>query len=1023
MMTRSKYIIAWLLLLGLLFNWQPLFSNQSGAGLELPEVVVIGEDSARLEGFRDFGLLPKLAPGIKLEPVADNLTLKDDAGGSGPGWETAQTQAPGCAYRNALTASLARGFNGAEGYYRSGRQKYIDGLLLEAQNYFKRGLDKFRESPLVPDFHYWLGEIDFRQENYTLAHSHFAVVAQSPAHRFYHFSCYSLAWLDFRERNYEAAVKWFAIAAESRERRLASAALFWESEALFQSNKKSAGRTILLQLVSEYPEAAEYRAALYRLATLAFNQRDYEVSLAYLTAMPAPAAGSDMLQRQADLARGWCSYFLESYGDAENFFRQLQDTNAGVDNVVPLAFLGEILAQLKQAELSQARAVFARRPEPLRVSPTAAAALRELAEAFSVATDSESAVALGEELVSTFPVTLLQIDDFRRLARLQAELGQNQQALQTLKTGIEVFKADGKSDEELISLRLEQAQILYAAEEFELAAITLERLFAKKSLIKSTVDRSLVYLLLARTLNRSADYSRTLMVLTPLPADFTMSRLRDLLYERGWAALQSGNFKMAANDFAAYLKLARESDVSRQVIQNAEINQAEALFNLHQDRETAVLLDRFVKHWPQSSFLSRVLNYQGLLALRRGDFETAEAIFSELAASDLKADTKLESEVLYNLGESLFSLEKYPEAITIYQELADKNPRLKLSGQALIRIGESYFNQGDYLKSQLVYLRAKQFWPGGEIDEKASYGMLLLAYNQDKFSYLETEVKSFIRRFPDSSYTVPLMLLLVDLYQRQGREADLIKLFKKLETGDYADDLQLEAYYRYFTLELRKGRREDARKACQRLLKRFPLSKYECDCRLYLADYDFSAGRPKNALAVLVTMQGSGCPDPDLKRKVILLKAQIYQQLGELEKSRKHYLVVAEDRQSSETQTFQAFIGIGDIFVQKKEYDEALFFYDKAMQNPVKSLAATASLKHAATLESAGRIKDARNSYLRISYLYPEQNKIVGEALLAALRIAKQEKDAATAKKMIEKLNSIELNQDQRREFEKIMAL
>jgi tetratricopeptide (TPR) repeat protein len=513
------------------------------------------------------------------------------------------------------------------------------------------------------------------------------------------------------------------------------------------------------------------------------------------------------------------------------------------------------------------------------------------------------------------------------------------------------------------------------------------------------------------------------VVLTLLPADFSLNRRADLLYERGWAALQSGRFKLAANDFATYLKIARESDVSPLVIQNAEINQAEALFNLHQDRETAALLDRFVQRWPQSSFLSRVLNYQGLLALRRGDFETAAAIFSDLAATDLHADAKLESEVLYNLGESLFSLEKYPEAITVYRELADKNPHLMLSGQALIRIGESYFNKGDYLKSQLVYLKAKQLWPGGEIDEKASYGMLLLAYNQDKFSYLETEVKSFIRRFPNSSYTVPLMLLLADLYQRQGREADLVKLFKKLETGDYADDLKLEAYYRHFTLDLRQGRREAAREDCQLLIARFPLSKYECDCRLYLAGYDFSKGRQSSALAILEELPDAGCPDPDLKRKVILLKAQIYQQQGKFDKSRKLYLVVAESRQSSEAQAFQAFIGIGDIFVREKEYDEALFFYDKAMHNPVKSLAASAALKHAATLESAGRIGEARKAYLRISYLYPEQEKTVAQALLAALRLAQQEKDSATAKKMVEKLNSLKLDPDQRREFEKIKAL
>ncbi len=1021
-MTRIKNILAWLFLLVFLFNWQPLFSNQSGDGINLPEVVVVGEDSARLEGFRDFGLLPKLAPGIKLEPVADNLTLKSGATDPGPGWETAQTQAPGCAYRNSLTASLARGFGGAEGYYRSGRQKYIEGFLLEARSYFTEGLKKFKESELIPDFHYWLGEIDFRQERYQDARKHFAVVAKSPGHHFYHFSCYSLAWLDYREKKFVTAGKWFAIAAESRERRLASAALFWESEALFQNAETAAGRSVLLRLTAEYPDSAEYRAALYRLATLAFNQQDYNAALEYLRAMPSPAAGSDMLQRQADLARGWCCYFTLQYSGAEIVFKQLQSEIVGVDDVVPLAFLGEILAQIKQHKLESARVTYAQRPERLLKAPVAAAALRELAVAFAEAAESETAVILGEELISNFPVTLLQVDDFRRLARLQAALDDNQKALQTLNLGIGAFSARGESDDILVVLRLEEAQILYSAGEFKKTLTVLNLLFAEKWQIKVTADRYRVYLLLARTLNQLGNYSRTLKLLAQIPSDFVMTRQADLIYERGWAALQSGNFRLADNDFSAYLEIVKENESNTSIIQNAELNRAEALFNLHQDLQTDALLVRFANRWPQSEFLPRVRNYQGLLALRRGEFEAAAAIFTDLEAAAVKNDAKLAAEILYNLGESLFSLERYPEAIAVYKKLVTKDPQLKLSGQALIRIGESYFNQGKYLKSQLVYLKAKQLWPDTEIDEKASYGLLLLAYNQDKFPYLEIEVKSFIKRFPESSYTVPLMLLLTDLYQRQGREADLMALLQDIETGDYAADLQLEAFFRLFKLDLKKDRKEAARSDCQRLLKRFPQSKYECDCRLYLARYAFQQGDYKGALAKLEMLR-ENCPDPDLNREVVLLKARICQQLGDFPKARKFYLEVLENGSDSDARAYLALVGLGDIFVREKKFDEALFFYKKATRNPIKSEAAAAAFKSAATLEAASRISAARKLYLRISYVYPEQRHIVGEALLAALRLAKSEKDKSTASKITEKLNSLKLDKDQRHEFEKLTTL
>ena len=1014
-MSRIKNFTAWLLVAMFLFSWQPLFSNQSGDGLHLPEVVVIGEDRARIEGFRDFGLLPALAPGIKLEPVAENLTL--EAGASpGPDWETAAAQTPGCAYRNPVTASLARGFGGAEGYYRSGRQKYLDGLLDEANAYFRAGLEKFTTSELVPDFHYWLAEIAFRQENFSSARSHFAVVTERESNLFYHFSCYSLAWLDYRDKNYQAAVKWFAVAAQSSDRRLAAAALFWGGEALFYAGQPELGRSTLLRLTAGYPEAAEYRAALYRLATISFNERDYQTALNYLTALPESAVGSDMLQRQADLARGWCLYFLTSFVDARTLFMVLQSDSASYDDVVPLAFLGEILSLLKQKNLDEAGHIFASRPESLRQSAVAAAALRELSAAYIEGEDYAAAALLGQQLISSFPALLIQADDYRRLARLQARLGENDQALKTLALGIEALTGPGGAD---LVLRLERAQILLATGAVDNALVVLEPLFSEKDKFSLADDRALLYLLLARSLNRLERFPQTLTILAPLPAGLTPAWLADLIYERGWAALKSDAFYLAINDFTGYLELAQETEKPLLMVQNAEINRAEALFNQHRDQESAAALSSFVERYSQSPFLARAQNYRGMIALRQGNFEEAANIFANLLSYEESIDGALFAEVLYNLGESLFSLGNFPEAIKTYQRLIDKYQGDEVGGRALIRMGESHFNQGAYLKAQLVYLQAKRTFPGGPIDEKASYGMLLLAYNQDKFSYLEIEVKSFIARFPESSYTVPLMLLLADLYQRQGRQADLLALFKQLEDGEYARDLKLEAHYRHFKIDLNKGRRKEARDDCLRLLERFPFSKYECDCRLYLARYAFADNDYAAAFETLVGLP-EACPDPDLKREVTLLKARIYQQQGDFPKARSHYLSVIDGKRSDNS-AFVAFAGLGALFTEQKEFDEALFFYDKAVKNPLPVEAAAASLTRATVLEKAGRIGEARQSYLRLSYLFPQQEKLVADALLAVVRLAQKEKDEQTVKKMTEKLNSMALTEVQKNELKKLV--
>ena len=66
---------------------------------------------------------------------------------------------------------------------------------------------------------------------------------------------------------------------------------------------------------------------------------------------------------------------------------------------------------------------------------------------------------MGQRLITSFPVLLVQADDYRRLARLQTKLGDNDKALETLGLGIEVF--DGNVVDTVIGDKtLEQHQMI-----------------------------------------------------------------------------------------------------------------------------------------------------------------------------------------------------------------------------------------------------------------------------------------------------------------------------------------------------------------------------------------------------------------------------------------------------------------------------------------------------------------------------------------------------------------------------------
>jgi outer membrane protein assembly factor BamD (BamD/ComL family) len=343
-----------------------------------------------------------------------------------------------------------------------------------------------------------------------------------------------------------------------------------------------------------------------------------------------------------------------------------------------------------------------------------------------------------------------------------------------------------------------------------------------------------------------------------------------------------------------------------------------------------------------------------------------------------------------------------------------------IAGRALSRIGESWVNLGEYLKSQVVYLQARQDFPGGKIEEKAAYGMLLLAYNQDHYRYLEIEVKKFIKRFPDSSYSVPLIMLLLDLYQRQQRQGDLKALLAELESGGYPAEVKLEAAYRNFQLERRAGRKKAAAAICETLLERFPGSKYESDCRLFLARQAF-VGHHYQVAGKWLGDLAESCSDPALRRRAQLLAGRIASARGDKVAARKVWLEVVSDRRS-DAAAFTAFKLLARLCAGQGEIDKAVLYFDKASANPDHQAAARVLLEKVAFLEKAGRQQSALAAALRVSYLFPQQSEAVTEALFQAFRLAQAEKDKETAARVLQKLEKLKLSPARQEQLEKLKA-
>ncbi len=1002
------------------FSWTArLVSDQAGAGLQLPEVVIIGRDSVRLEGFRDFTIMPLVAPGTKPQPVGDQLDVAAEQSAAAPEWNRPEVQSPGCAYRNAVTAYLARGLTGAAGYYRSGKQQYIDGAYQEAEYYFQELLRRYPDSEFVSSASYWLGEIAYRDRRFPAAEKYFRRAAADSRCQYRGYAYYSLGWLAHqREKYLQAGESFAAVLRLEKFSRLWPSALFWQGESLLRAGRRQESRRLLRQLLQRFPATPYVPQARYLLASMAINDHDYQdglVQLREILRLKTPFDPRDVLARQSLLAAGWCEFFLQRYQEAAVEFQRLLRKPAPADTL-PLAYLGYGLSLVRQGRIAAALELVQDRPAAVRRHRATAMVLREVV-AWQVSHQQWTEAIASANLLLDLPVELLTESDFLQLAGLYWRQEAFPLALETVDRGLKVLAAAGRPR---VFLGLEKAKILLRLDRVEAAISLLHRQLEKEPAAMSPVQRRRCYLLLGRAYNAAGNYSSALNALRFLKGEPRFPEIVLAAYERGWARMKLGAYEAALEELDFFLahqeKLA--DAVSQKLLQNAWLNRGECFFNLRRDEDARQLYHQFLQKFPQSPFRDRARYYLAWIYLRQGKADQAlagfQAILQDFPASGLRPA------IHFQLGQCYFQLGRYRQAISAYRLVQEKFPASTYVEPAGLKIAESYFNLGDYLRAKLTYLRLARDYPGTATEEQARYGLLLLANKQHQYDYLEKEFLQFFRRFPNSSYLSPLVLMAANVYRQEQQWEKLRHLLQQVIAGDYPAEVKMDAMYQMVGLATASGREKEAQSWCRRLLTAYPGGKYSCDCNLLLGRLAYRQGDYQQARNFL-QQNPSLCRDLHLKRQSLLYLARVNEKTGRFAAARQSYkeLVAQNFRDSI---TFAAYEALAALYEQQGDFPQADFYYQQAAMNPKPARAAAAQYRRALVLQKAGKVQEAIKQFLSLPYLFPRQHAWIVKALQAAARIYEQDRNHEAAAKIYRKLLQYPLPAKEKERIKKRLA-
>ncbi|MBN2333489.1 MAG: tetratricopeptide repeat protein [Deltaproteobacteria bacterium] len=1022
-MNRSAVVKWWVVAFSfavLTLSWSPgLKSDQAGKGLTLPEVVVVGRDSVKLEGFRDFTLMPLLDPGTKLEPADDQLAFDTGGNETSPVWTTPELQSPGCTYRHSVTAYLARGFTGAEGYYYSGKQQYVDGVYQEARYYFSTGIEKFPRSPFVSSSLYWLGEIAYGEHRYAEARNFFSRAAAYPDCQYAGYASYSLGWLAHQEGAFLAAANHFsAVGQLPGTEALQPTALFWQGESLHRAQQLEQSWTVLTRLLERYPGSSYELQARYLLASMAINNKAYETALAFfddIFTAEQPLTLDVVLVRQSLLAAGWCHYYLKEDQQAVQRFRQLLVPGAPHDTM-PLAFLGYGLSLIRQELISDALEAVENRPEPVRSNKVAVVVLRKIIAWYDDHGMISEAIMASQLLVEEFPPTVLSGEDFRRLSLMYGTVNTFVPALEIVENGLSVVADQGESP---VPLLIEKTRILQQIGRFDEAESILQELLERSSGL-SSAEKYRCRLLLARGYNTVGNIDQALTILQVIPRNSAIPESVLAAYEQGWAFMKGEAYAEALTALDFFLS--NEPQVSdlidQQTVQNALLNKGECLFNLHQDAAAFELFADFGKRFPSSMFNDRACYYQGWILLRQGKASEALAVFLDLLHT--YPETSLQDAVFFQRGQSYFSLGMFPQAIHEYEYLINHFPQSSYAGTALLKIGESYFNAQDYLRAKLTYLRTAQTYTGLPLEEQARYGLLLLAYKQRHDDYLEAEFKPFLERFPESTYLSPLMLMIAEIYQQDERWQELKTLLQEILAGHHPDNVKMDALFQLINIARRQQDEAQMQSLCRQMIEMFPGGKYQYDCNLVLAEVYSAQGAYDQALESLAPNL-TGCDDLHLQRQSLLSSARINEKSDRWDEAEQLYRrLVSQD--SRDSITFAAYDSLGALYRRQKKYDQAIFFYQQGAGNPKPSLAAKSHYFQAVVMLEAGNESEAIKQFLRLPYLFADQQEWIVKSLLVVADYYDRQQNREAAVKTYRKLLQYPLTAQQQEQVKKRLA-
>lgn len=490
-------------------------------------------------------------------------------------------------------------------------------------------------------------------------------------------------------------------------------------------------------------------------------------------------------------------------------------------------------------------------------------------------------------------------------------------------------------------------------------------------LISSSPDSLILiqaYLGKAEVLYNMAQYQKAINTYKEAlvkPAESTQQEIVDKLhYGLAWSYLKEGEFKSAIDEFQ---KIASHSE--DKIIKVAALCQIGDAYQDSGDYAKAIeTYDSILKNYPDSFY------------------------------SDY---------VQYELGLTLLKSSNYEGAIMALQSLKNNFPDSKLLDDATYALGLSYFQRENYAAARDIFAKFQQDFKDSNLKSQGLYLLGTSLYNLEKFSEAIEVFKDIVKTYnQDTELVQKAEYEIADCYYQMGNEKEAMERFRTLRSKYPDSNLTPEVMWWLGEYHYRHNELNLARRYFSSLIQDFPNSNLVADAYYALGSICDEESSYQEAIDNFKKVTELG--KSDLAGTAAIAIADIRVKQGDLDSALSLYKNVIRTRNNL---AHLVYPKIAEVYRSQNNYEQALEFYRKSLDVVPARQTGYIQFKMAETEEAQGKKDEAIEEYLKVAYLYPQDNQLTVKSLLRVASIYEDKENFKEAVNVYKKIISLNVEE------------